>query len=55
MVGNEAQFEFGSSTGSLNLVASEEILARLAKMANEAIERFHAIPEGENVDFSVTG
>jgi hypothetical protein len=55
VVGEQAQFEFGSSAGSLNLLASECALEQLARVATEALQRLRAIPEGQEVCFSVTG
>lgn len=54
VVGEQAQFELGSGSGSLNLIVSECGLERLAQVASEALERLRAIPEGEDVCFTVT-
>ncbi|HWE88819.1 MAG TPA: hypothetical protein VG317_05080 [Pseudonocardiaceae bacterium] len=54
LVGEQAQFEFGNSTGSLNLITSEIFLVRLAQIASKAVEKFRAIPDGEDVDVTVT-
>jgi hypothetical protein len=36
VIGDQAQFEFGTGTGSLSLIASEDGLERLAKVASDA-------------------
>jgi hypothetical protein len=54
VIGDQAQFDFGHSTGSLHLNVSEAALARLVQVATEALTRFQAIPDGEEVCFSVT-
>jgi hypothetical protein len=55
MVGDQAQFEFGTMTGSLNLVTDESGLVLLHRIADEALTRLRAIPEGEEVSFTVFG
>jgi hypothetical protein len=55
VVGDQAQFQFGhGGDGSLSLVINEGSLERLARLANEAVERWGAIPEGHEVSFTVT-
>ena len=54
VIGDQAQFEFGHGTSSLHLNASEEGLVKLVQVATEALNRLLAIPEGEEVCFSLT-
>lgn len=54
MIGDQAQFTFGHASGSLHLVATEEALEKLVRVASEALDRLRAIPEGEEVCFTVT-
>ena len=53
VIGDQAQFEFGTSTGSLNLIASETGLARLATVANDALTRLRDMPPGQEVSLTV--
>lgn len=53
VVGDQAEFTFGSGQGALSLLAQEEALAKIAQVSTEAITRLRAIPEGEVVDFEV--
>jgi hypothetical protein len=55
VVGDQAQFQFGQGRdGSLNLVINESSLERLARLVNDALERWGEIPEGHEVSFTVT-
>jgi histidinol dehydrogenase len=48
-----AQFEFGTRAESLNLLADERALERLVRVANEVLERLRAVPEDQDVSFTV--
>jgi hypothetical protein len=54
MIGDQAQFTFGHGSGSLHVVATEEALAKLVRVATESLDRLRAIPDGEEVCFTVT-
>lgn len=54
VIGDQAQFEFGHGTSALHLNTSEEGLVKLVQVATEALHRLLAIPEGEEVCFSLT-
>jgi hypothetical protein len=49
-----AQFEFGTRAESLNLLADERALERLVRVANEVLDRLRAVPDGQDVSFTVT-
>lgn len=53
VLGNDANFEFGTKTSSLHLTASEPALIKLVAVATEALTRLQAIPDGQNVEFVV--
>jgi len=52
--GDDARFVFGTQGKALHVLVSAEGLEKLARVANEAWTRFDAIPDGEDVNFTVT-
>ncbi|HEX3784336.1 MAG TPA: hypothetical protein VHX38_32155 [Pseudonocardiaceae bacterium] len=53
VVGEHAQFTFGSSGEVLMLAVGEDSLARFVSMAEEALTRWRVIPIGAEVNFRV--
>ncbi len=53
VVGDQAQFTFGSPGQTLMLTLTEDLLARLAPLTCDALARWRAIPVGAEVSFQV--
>jgi hypothetical protein len=53
VIGNDANFEFGTKISALHLTASEPALIKLVAVATEALNRLQAIPNGQEVEFVV--
>jgi hypothetical protein len=53
VIGNDANFEFGTKASALHLTASEPALIKLVAVATEALTRLQAIPNGAIVEFVV--
>ncbi|HWE88985.1 MAG TPA: hypothetical protein VG317_05920 [Pseudonocardiaceae bacterium] len=54
VLGDQAEFTFGSDRGALSLLANEAALAKIARISTEAITRLQAIPEGQEVCFQLS-